>query len=242
MLRIQKKIRNFMAVLTLGAALMLAGCESGNNAALTEINGEALAAADDKKNGEGEGAGSDEKKEAGTSGASETDGEQTDSGGEKNGSIFVYVCGQVKKPGVYEMAAESRIFEAVEQVGGLLKDAAPDWLNQAEKVSDGQKIYVPSEEEVKDLEEAGNLQAAGGQTAEAKAAEPGAGGTSDGKVNLNTAGKEELMTLSGIGESRADAIMQYRQENGGFQSAEDIMKVSGIKEGIYEKIKNQITV
>ena len=67
-------------------------------------------------------------------------------------------------------------------------------------------------------------------------------GSTDGKVNINTASAEELKTLSGIGDTRAESIIRYREEQGGFQSVEDLMNVEGIKEGVFEKIKDRITV
>lgn len=149
------------------------------------------------------------------------------------GKICVFVCGEVASPGVYELASDSRIYQAVEAAGGLLESAAGDYVNQAELMSDGQRIYIPSAEEVLSgsfgIPGAGSS-AAGGQTA------------SDGKVNLNTAGKEELMTLTGIGEKKAEAIIQYRNTGGGFGSIEELMQVEGIKEGTFEKIKEDIVI
>ena len=113
----------------------------------------------------------------------------------------------------------------------LYTSAAQDAVNQARVVVDGEQIYIPTKEEMQ-------TQAA---------AQPGASpaeGTKpqDGKVNLNTATKEELMTLSGVGESRADSIIAYREENGRFQNTEELMQIRGIKEGLYNKIKDNITV
>lgn len=139
--------------------------------------------------------------------------------------IYVYICGQVLNPGVYEFAAGSRIYEAIEVAGGLLDSAAVSVLNQAEKMEDGQKIYVPSEDEVQEGQE-----------------DPGQEMADDGRVNLNLAGEEELMTLPGIGEKKAQAIISYRESHGGFQSTEELMEVEGIKTGIYEKIKDRIKV
>lgn len=152
--------------------------------------------------------------------------------------IYVDVRGQVNVPGVYELTAESRVFEAIERAGGLTKKAAETAINQAEKLSDGQQIYVPSRKEVKEKSTASDT------------AWPNEEGTDDSeaalngtkKVNLNTASKEELMSLTGIGEAKAEAIIQYRSEQGGFQSIEDIMKIDGIKDGVFNKVKDQITV
>lgn len=143
-------------------------------------------------------------------------------------SIFVYVCGQVASPGVYELPMDARIFEALDAAGGVLPDGAADSLNLAQKAEDGLKVYVPSREEAAENPAISDPDAG---------AQPGTG-----KVNLNTAGMEELMTLTGIGKTRAEAILTYREEQGNFESPEEIMEVEGIKEGIYEKLKDEITV
>lgn len=141
-------------------------------------------------------------------------------------SIFVYVCGEVNTPGVYELPADSRVYEAVDAAGGIKETGAYTYLNQAEKLSDGQKIYVPSQEEA--LAQGGD-----GQSTEE---------LSDGRINLNTASKEELMTLSGIGEVKAEAILRYREEKGGFTSVEELKGIEGIKEGVFNKVKDQIKI
>ena len=143
--------------------------------------------------------------------------------------IQVYVCGAVASPGVYVLPEGSRVYEAVEMAGGLLESADPKALNQARPLADGEQITVLTVEEVQN-----------GETAEQGAGGSVSGG--DGKVNINTADADELMTLSGIGESRAKAIIAYREENGKFESIEDIMKIDGIKEKMFEKIRDSITV
>lgn len=145
--------------------------------------------------------------------------------------IWVYVCGQVTSPGVYEIPEGTRIYQALEKAGGATAEASLESLNLAESAADGQKIYVPSREEAAASDIPGEGAASG-------FSESGSGG----RVNLNTADKEQLMTLTGIGETRAEAILEYREQEGHFQSAEDIMNVQGIKEGIYEQIKDDITV
>lgn len=161
----------------------------------------------------------------------ETDQEQE----EEDTDIYVYVCGAVHSPGVYALERGSRVYEAVALAGGIREDGAEEYVNQAEKISDGEKIYIPTETEVQDgsfaIEEGAGLFSGNEKDAE-----------NDGKVNLNTASEEELQTLSGIGETRAKSIIEYRETNGGFQSIEDLMKVEGIKEGVFEKIKDRITV
>ena len=143
--------------------------------------------------------------------------------------IQVYVCGAVASPGGYVLPEGSRVYEAVEMAGGLLESADPKALNQARPLADGEQITVLTVEEVQN-----------GETAEQGAGGSVSGG--DGKVNINTADEDELMTLSGIGESRAKAIIAYREENGKFESIEDIMKIDGIKEKMFEKIRDSITV
>lgn len=142
---------------------------------------------------------------------------------ELTASVWVYVCGEVASPGVYELPEGSRITDAVEAAGGMTEDAAGTYLNLAQLVSDGQKIEVPSAEEAKTLTEAAEVSASG-------------------VVNLNRATEAELMTLPGIGESKAKEIIRYRESKGGFQKPEDLMNISGIKEGVYNKIKDQITI
>ena len=144
-------------------------------------------------------------------------------------SYVVHVCGQVKEPGVYELEPGSRVYQAVEMAGGFGPDAASWYLNLAQEVANGMKIQVPTEEEALAWgNSGGSLSVGQGQT--------------ETKVNLNTADEEQLMTLTGIGESRAADIIRYRQEHGPFERIEDIMNVSGIKEGAFQKIKDSITV
>lgn len=143
--------------------------------------------------------------------------------------LYVYVCGEVARPGVYELEAGSRLYAAIRAAGGMTEAADDDYLNQAESLQDGQQIYVPSREETETSKE---ILGGTGDMREEK---------SD-KVNLNTAGKEELMTLPGIGEAKAESIIRYREEQGGFQSPKDLMKIEGIKTGVFNKIKEQVTV
>lgn len=146
-------------------------------------------------------------------------------------SIFVYMCGAVQIPGVYEIDNGARVYEAIALAGGMREDAAEAYVNQAKVLSDGEQIYIPTEEEVRQ----GNAEIF-------PEGDKSAGGTDNGKVNINTASEEELTTLTGIGNTRAKSIVEYRETNGGFQTIEDLMKVDGIKEGVFEKIKDSITV
>ena len=143
-------------------------------------------------------------------------------------NIFVYICGDVKNPGVYELPSGSRIYQLVEKAGGMKKKADAGAVNLAEALMDGQMIRIPGQSEP------------GQQTVSAASESTGSG--TDGKININTASREQLMTLAGIGETKADQIIAYRTDNGAFQKIEDIMQVAGIKEGLFEKIKECITV
>lgn len=144
---------------------------------------------------------------------------------------YVHICGEVVSPGVYELEEGSRVFQAVEKAGGFTEKAAAEFLNMAERVKDGMKIVVLSEEEAEAARAGGALPLSEEALSEEKA-----------RVNLNTATKEELMTLRGIGEAKADDILRYRESHGGFQKIEDIMKISGIKDAAFQKIKEDITV
>ena len=137
--------------------------------------------------------------------------------------ICVYICGEVASPGVYELDAGSRIYQLIELAGGLLEDADERTVNQAEELFDGQQITIYSKDDNIIVQEPSKI-------------------VQDGKVNINRAQKEELMTLDGIGEARAEDIIKYRNENGYFSSIDDIKNVTGIKEKMFEKIKDEITV
>lgn len=160
---------------------------------------------------------------------------------------YVYVCGAVCVPGVYALKQGSRIYEALAMAGGLTEDASAASVNQAEPVRDGQMIYMPTEEEIQEgivLPE-GNRSAADGTSPEDAAGSEGnsdSGANVDICVNLNTATTSELMTLPGIGQTKAERILAYREKHGGFSSVEEIMNVDGIKEGVYNRIKDNIRV
>ncbi len=144
---------------------------------------------------------------------------------EETGTVFVFVCGQVAVPGVYELPAGSRIYDAIMQAGGCMETADICAVNQAGYLEDGMQIYIP----------------AIGETYKEAASEEQASRT-DGRISINHADKNELMTLPGIGESKADAILEYRQSHGAFSSIEELMNIPGIKEGIFNNIQDYITV
>lgn len=142
--------------------------------------------------------------------------------------VYIHICGAVKKPGVYTFDTEPHVIDVVEKAGGFTSKADQASVNLAESVADGTQLVIA----VKGKEKVTN---------EEQSSHHDASGASD-KVNINTASREELMTLSGIGESKAAQIVSYRESNGRFQKIEDIMNISGIKEGVFSKIKDYITV
>ena len=144
---------------------------------------------------------------------------------DSNTGIYVHICGAVINPGVYQVPAGTRVYQALELAGGSSDDAYLSGINLADKLADGQKVYIPSE----------------GENAEGILSTD-SGGVQSVMVNINTASEAELMTLPGIGQSRAKDIINYRVKNGLFESIDDIMKVSGIKEAAFEKIKDLIKV
>ena len=159
--------------------------------------------------------------------------------------IYIHVCGAVVNPGVYAFAEGSRACEAVEAAGGLREDAAETAVNLARILTDGQQLWIPTKEEVEAAGLSGTNPAGAEMWPAGQERASGTGAAAEaasGKVNLNTASKETLMTLTGIGEARAEAIIAYRRDAGPFLVIEDIMKVSGIKEAAFQKIKDDITV
>lgn len=147
--------------------------------------------------------------------------------------IWVDVSGAVKEPGVYALEENARVFQAVEAAGGFTEEADSQWLNQAAEVSDGEKIQVYTKEETTALREQGISQIPESEENQE---------SGNGKININQASLEELQEIPGIGEVRAQAILDFREESGGFQSIEDIQQVSGIKGKTFEKIEAYITV
>ena len=160
--------------------------------------------------------------------------------------LYIHVCGEVAAPGVYELPAGSRMYEAVEKAGGMTSEAAQESVNLAQAIEDGQQLRIPSREEIRKYQETGKdvsgLLGAGGAAGNGSESASQKSGSSAALINLNTASKEELMTLNGIGAARAEAILSYREQKGGFRTIEDIMKVPGIKNAAFQKIKDKITV
>ena len=170
--------------------------------------------------------------------------------------LTVHVCGAVRREGVYSLPAGSRIRDAVDAAGGFSGDADRSCLNLAMKIEDAWQIRVPTKEEAEALR---LEQGRSGAGTAVPGASPGLSGTSglqgagtakdeagtgnqEEKINLNTASKEQLMKIPGVGEAKAQRIIEYREQNGRFEAIEDLMKVPGIKDASFQKMKDYITV
>lgn len=143
-------------------------------------------------------------------------------------TVYVEAAGAVVSPGVYQVPAGSRVFEVIALAGGLSADADTSDINQAAEVSDGQKLYVRRQGE-----------------AVSPAAASGSASSSSADsvlVNINTADAALLQTLPGVGAAKAEAIIAYRTEKGPFKKTADLKKISGIKDGLFNKISDKITV
>lgn len=170
-------------------------------------------------------------------------GSQQESSRQENGGteqeetqVCAYICGAVCTPGVYELEPGSRVFHLVAMAGGLTAEADEKSVNLAGVVTDGQMIWIPTQEE-----------SMAGQTAPAASSsgtlpEISGGGSDSRMININTATASELTSLNGIGETKAEAIIAYREEHGAFGTIDEIMQVDGIGQGTFDKIKDNITV
>ena len=277
-----KKQHTFSAMIWAAAAAVLlsavmtaslTGCAKKQSLELTELSDTEGSPGENDGDSEGNGqdAGSrsqdpatetDPQEADGTGTAGEAPADGADSGEPE--LIYVFVCGAVAQEGVYELPAGSRVYQAVEAAGGYAADADTSYINQADPVTDAQKLEIPTAEEAKKLREEAALAAENRQTE----TEPGSGAEPDGAaagyanngagqvnngagqaddaaarlININTADEATLQTLPGIGAAKAASIVRYREANGGFSSIEEIKKVSGIGDITYENIKGCITV
>ena len=160
---------------------------------------------------------------------SEASEENNEEASTQESSIYVHIAGAVKNPGMYELPNGARVSDAVEAAGGFNEDAQESSINLARTLNDGEQVLVASNNDI-----------AMSPSSETQASESYSPTT--GKVNINTASAEELMTLDGVGEATAEKIITYREEQGPFASIEEIKEVSGIGDKKYEAIKDVITV
>ena len=212
--------------------------EAEPNAGNTDQNREAESNAGD----------TDQNRKAEPSAGSTDRTELSDASSEEAKTRVVHICGAVSAPGVYELPAGSRIIDAVEAGGGFLPEADEACCNLAEEIVDGCQIYIMTKTEScadGQTEKKAGIQTSPDsdmQTTDRNVRSNSATALENGLVNLNTADVAALMTLPGIGESRAKAIISYREQHGAFAQIEDIMKISGIKQAAFSKIKDKITV
>lgn len=155
--------------------------------------------------------------------------ETTSINNEDSKLMTVYINGEVKNPEVYKLKSESRIEELVKSAGGFTEDANGSKLNLAKKLRDEDYIFVE-----KKIDEKSNSRVVNQPTSN--------GLSQDGKININSASKEELKTVSGIGDVTAQKIIEYREKNGGFSSIEDLKKVGRIGDKTLDKMKDKIDV
>ena len=203
---------------------------------------------EDRQNDDGSSAES-RKKQAESDGSDAGNGTEINSTGETQPEmIYVDVCGAVANPGVFQLAAGSRVFQAIEAAGGYLPEAVQNCVNRAGVLTDGQQLYILTQEEMEQqgLDPAEMAGASDGQMNGSAGTGQNTGiaaqAQQDNRININTADETQLTTLTGIGATRAQAIIAYRQENGPFAAIEEIMNVQGIKEGTFAKIKDEIVV
>jgi len=225
--------------------------EAEPNAGNTDQNREAESNAgdtDQNRKAEPNAGDTDQNRKAEPSAGSTGRTELSDASSEEAKTLVVHICGAVSAPGVYELPAGSRIIDAVEAGGGFLPEAEEACCNLAEEIVDGCQIYIMTKSEScadgQTEKKAGIQTSPDGdmQTTDRNVRSNNAPALENGLVNLNTADVAALMTLPGIGESRAKAIISYREQHGAFAKIEDIMKISGIKQAAFSKIKDKITV
>ena len=167
---------------------------------------------------------------------------------ESKEKIKVDIKGQINNPGIYELTNESRVIDVINLAGGLTEDADTSVINLSKKIKDEMVIIIYSKDQVRDFEKTKEIEKQV-QYKCTKSEEYSLNNDAciktesiiTGKININTATKEELMTLQGIGESKANDIIKYRDTNGKFNSIEDIKKVTGIGENVFASIKENIT-
>ena len=236
-----------------GAVFVFSGKNEGKETGLKVVEDISQSSANYSKSGYDKTAGStlvDNKKEEftkngqGKSADIQPTAEESQNVG--SGRIFVHVCGAVRREGVYKLPPDARVVDAIRAAGGCTKKAASFGINQAEALKDGVQVYVPTKAELKkETNGADRVLASIGVEGvhtglSSQGLNSGEGG--DALININLATKEELMKLNGVGEAKAELIITYRQAKGGFKDIKDIMKIKGIKQKFFDKIKDKICI
>lgn len=160
---------------------------------------------------------------------------------EEKNKIVVYIAGAIKNEGVYELEENSRITDIIEKAGGLTDDANINNINLAYILQDGVKVYIPKDNDKNEIKDETNIYVSK-ENGESNIDNGTSVETKNSKININTATQTELETLPGIGPSTATKIINYRKENGKFNSIDELKKVSGIGDSKYNKIKEMIRI
>ncbi len=244
----QKKFLLFLLVLL---QFFLVGCTSqGTEVVLSEVSTDAasadMASMDTTQGSAAEDSASDgagvSAVDAVSGAESSFDTEEEIAGREAAKAVIcVYVCGAVKVPGVYELSEGSRCLDAVDAAGGFSEEADRNYVNLAALLTDGVKLQIPTIEEVGGTQSS-KIESFDGGSALDGGGSTGSGSAGSGLININKASKEELTALPGIGNATAEKIVKFREEHGGFKTLEDIMKVSGIKDKLFSRIREYITI
>lgn len=146
---------------------------------------------------------------------------------EETGKIIVDIKGEINKPGVYELEGDARVKEVILEAGGLTKQAEEKQLNLAEKLQDQQMIYIPNKEEAEEMAIDGDKET---------------GDNNEDMIDINAADINELQKISGVGPAKAQAIVDYREENGAFESVDELNEISGFGEKTVEKLRDSIKI
>lgn len=240
----KEKVIGSLIIAVVAIVFLFIGYSKTNNKKISEDDMERLFLNVEKEDDESE---SDSKKYKENDDIEENEKENSSKSNEKESSnsniekIVVEIKGEVKNPNVYVLESGSRIYELIEKAGGPTEEADLSNINRALYLSDGQCIVVRNINDAK--EETGSLEEnLNGNSIETVKNSLGESSEESSTININTASKETLMTLNGIGESKAQAIIDYREEIGGFKSIDDITNISGIGEKTLEKIKDKISI
>lgn len=233
-----KKI-NICALLIITA--ILTSCGNSGETTLSQLTQETQAEGGTQSAHEAD-PGEPVKPAQGTSGTDSASGAASGTSSAENASatpvtIFVYVCGCVETPGVYELPADSRVCDALDAAGGFSEGADESRINLAGLLTDGDMVFFPKAGENLPDGASDYIASGAGSTGNA-----GSTGTAQSLVNINTAGEDALCTLPGIGPSKARAIIGYREEHGSFKDIREIMNVSGIGENLFKQIEDLICV
>jgi len=146
---------------------------------------------------------------------------------EETGKIIVDIKGEINKPGVYELEGDARVKEVILEAGGLTKQSEEKQLNLAEKLQDQQMIYIPNKEEAEEMAIDGDKET---------------GDNNEDMIDINAADINELQKISGVGPAKAQAIVDYREENGAFESVDELNEISGFGEKTVEKLRDSIKI